>query len=85
MTPLFQSGNYVCLGPSWWIVLDHNLYCHTVGSGVKSDILEEHAASIFRVIEFGLGGYWVIVRLGYITTDGQLGQTILRACDQMVM
>ena len=55
--------------------------CHTVGSWIKCDILEEHDASIFRMIELGKGGLWVIVCLGHITTDGQSDQTILRAYD----
>jgi len=55
--------------------------CHTVGSQVKCDILEEHDASIFRMIELGEGGHSVIVCLGHIMTDGQSGQIILRAYD----
>ena len=31
--------------------------CHPVGSRVKCDILEEHDASIFRMIELGVGGH----------------------------
>ena len=56
--------------------------CHTVRSWVKCDILEECDASIFRMIELGVGGHWVIVCLAQITTDSQSGQTIFRAYDR---
>ena len=85
MNPLFPSGNYVCLKAFMVDITQIIICCHTVGSWVKFDILEEHDASIFRMIQLGVGGYWVIVYLDQITTDGQSGQIILRAYDQKII
>ena len=71
----------VSMSEAFMVDITHIICCHTLGSWVKCGILEEHDASIFRMIELGEGGHWVIVCLGHITTDGQSGQTFLRAYD----